>query len=376
MAQKYSELAKSRKAALKESQDSSSSKLIIVVALVILSIGGFIWLIGNGKSNEEDYQEEEDTQEGAEEEAILEDNEEEMDVSDVAEEDIEEVDVSDKESDSTAEDAPTDSDFSQEDQTVGEESVSGVKLAEIEQLGYEGFFRIVFVIEDGGSLPYTQATLYTSSNMISVKMRGIDEDTSGIKTGNVSEITGSVVSTIFHEVTGEENLNWYKIGIKAETEFYLHTIEGTSKIVLDIKEQDVENGDGQEFVFSQESQSIEGDASGSVITISGLSHSGQSDVYRIILRLGTIGTGTIPNATSKIVDYEGGKAIKLVVENIYNDFPSSIDYDESYANTAVRGVKCTYASNVSTYYIRIGSVRDYKLYYMNAPTQLIVDVKM
>lgn len=374
MAEKYTDLARSRMAVSNNSKKSSTSTLIVVVGLIIISIVGFIWLVGKNKgTGEESEQEQTESVEQADDESSGED-EEDQQVEEA--EEVEDVDVSEKALDSSAEEAPSESDFLTNDQNIGDESVDEVKITKFEQLGYEGFLRIIFTINSETDFPLSTASLQAGSNLISLRINGVVEDKSGIAPGNTADVSGSVVSTIFHEVTSEEKLAWYKIGIKAETGFYLHTLESPSRIVLDIQEQDVENGNGQEFEFSKDRQTIEGDASGNVITISGLSHSGQSDVYRIILRLGSIGTGTIPNSIAEIVDYEGGKAVKLEMQGIYNDFPSSIDYDETYANAAVRGVKCTFDSNISTYYIRINGEREYKLYYMSAPAQLIVDVKL
>ncbi|MBU0976738.1 hypothetical protein KJ918_08135, partial [Patescibacteria group bacterium] len=186
---------------------------------------------------------------------------------------------------------------------------------------------------------------------------------------------GSVVSTIFHEVTSEENTSRYSIGVKQETGFYLHTLSSPTRVVLDIQEQDVENGDSEEFEFSQGAQSFSGNANGNVITISGLSYSNQGSVFRIIFRLGTIGTGSIPAASAEIVDFEGGKAIKLIMSNMSSDWAAQGNYNEDYTDSAVTGMKGSFSSNTSTYYIGINGSRDYKLYYRSAPAQLIVDVK-
>jgi len=239
--------------------------------------------------------------------------------------------------------------------------------------GYEGFFRITFEVESEEEFPYTVAEL--SSGSISLKIVGVVEDSSGISPGNDADVTGSVVSRVFHEVTSQEKTSWYLVGIKEETGFYLHTLEDPKRIVLDVKEQEVENGDGQEFSFSTGPQSIDGDASGNVVKIDRLSYSNQGDVFRVIWRLGTIGTGSIPDATAEIVDYEGGKAIKLVLKNIYNDFPAGQGYDQTYTDRAVTGLIGNYSSNISSYHIKLSSQREFKLYFESAPTQLIVDVK-
>ncbi|MFC1780117.1 hypothetical protein ACFLY9_00260, partial [Patescibacteria group bacterium] len=290
----------------------------------------------------------------------------------------EEVDVTEKESDSDADDAPTSENFSTNDQNIGGESVSDVVVGEMEQKGYEGFLRIIFNIDSDSEIPYTTATLNASSNLISLKIKGIQDDNSGINPGNGADVTGSVVSTIFHNVTSEENTSYYSIGVKADTGFYLHTLSDPARIVLDIEEQEVEDDNGQEFAYSKDSQSIEGDTTENAITMAGMSHSDQvsEGAFRILFRLGSVGTGIIPSTTAEIVDYDGEKAIKLVISNMHSDFIASDNYDQEFGNYGVSGMKGSYESNTSTYYIVLkGGERDYKLYYRTAPAQLIVDVK-
>lgn len=368
---RYSQISRSRKPVNGKGSKSSTSTMVIVFGLIAISVIGFYWLM---KSNKDSEQETSDTQELVAEEPAGNDNDE-MTSDEETQQDI---DVSDKSSDSDADDAPLDENFSTNDQTAGDESVSGAKITGFDHEAYEGFLRIVFSIESESGLPYTTASLMQDSNLINLKITGVNEDNSGITRGTGFDVTGSVVSTVFHEVTSEENLGWYKIGIKDSTNFYLHTIEDENKIVLDIQEKEIENGNGEEFEFSTESQSFDGDAEGNVITVSGLSHSDQPSegVFRIILRLGTIGTGTIPSASAEMVDYEGGKAIKMEVSNMYSDFAAEDNYTEDYGNKAVSSMTGSFSENVSTYHIKVTSEREYKLYYREAPAQLIVDVKL
>ena len=265
--------------------------------------------------------------------------------------------------------------FTQSDQNVGDETVTGSKIQKVETSQEDGFYRITFPIDEGTSFPYATASIKTSSKLIQFTVKGIDADNSGISVGNGKDVTNSVVSTIFHEVTGEANTSKYSIGIKKTTNFYLHTLDNPQKIVLDIEEQTIDDGTPQTFSFSQDPQSITGDASGNVITVSGLSYSDQGDVFRILLRLGSTGTGTLPNASASIVDYEGGKAIKVEISNLSSDFAAQNNYNQAMNDKSVSGMVATYTSHVSTYYIKLKALHDYQLYYRTAPTQLIIDIK-
>ena len=370
---RYSQITRSRRPMSTKSNKSSASTMIVVFGLIAVSVVGFFWLINSNKDSKTENEASE-TQDTIEEDQAESGNDEPS--SD--EETQEDIDVSDKSSDTDANDAPLDENFSTSDQTIGDESAANAKITGFDHEAYEGFLRIIFTIESDDGLPLTTASLVQDSHLINMKITPINEDKSGITRGTGFDVTGSVVSTVFHEVTSEENLGWYKIGIKETTNFYLHAIEDEKKIVLDIQEKEIENGNGEEFEFSTESQSFTGDAEGNVITVSGLSHSDQPSegVFRIILRLGTIGGGTIPSANGEIVDYEGGKAIKLEVSNMYSDFAAEDNYTEEYGNKAVSGVSGSFSENTSTYYIKITSEREHKLYYREAPAQLIVDVKL
>lgn len=365
MAEKFTNMAKQRASLSGNTQSSSKAPLFIVVVLVAISIFGFVFIFGKGSDEElkeADTQQEDQTESESESDSQSEEPSEE----------IEEVDVTEKESDDNAEGAH-DGSFLTDAQEVGDGDVDGVTVAKIETKGFESFLRVIFTLEDVEDIPQVTAELI--SNSVSLKIHGVEKDNSGISPGNDAEVSGSVVSTIFHEVTSEERTSWYLIGLKESTGFYLHTFDDPIRIVIDIEEQEVENGNVQEFEFSTDPQSVTGDASGNEITISGLSYSNQGDVYRVIYRLGSIGTGTLPDAEAEIVDYDGGKAVKVVIKNIYSDFPAKEGYDVDYNDSAVKGQEGSFSSNFSTYYIKLTSEREYQLYYRSAPAQLIVDVR-
>lgn len=365
MSKKYTAMASRRREVVSPQKSNSTS--IIIVVIVIFSVVGFIWLLSrNGEEDEVAVSEQEQEEETGEVEG------EEVDSSGEEEEIV--VDVTEKESDSDAFDIPESENFSTDAQSIGEEGGDNVNITNLDQTGYEGFYRLVFTIE-GSTLPYTTTNIDLSTNSINLVFNSINNDKSNIAPGNGADVSGSVISTVFHEVTSEEYTAKYVIGVKEETGFYLHTTSDPLRIIVDIQEQDVANGDGEEFAFSTDPQTIEGDATGNEIKINGLSHSNQSDVFRIIWRLGTVGTGTVPNAETELVDYEGGKAIELVISSLSNDFPAQNNYDETYTSNAVTGLKGSFLANVSTYYIKLTSQREYQLYYRTAPAQLIVDVK-
>jgi hypothetical protein len=341
-------------------------KLAVFVVLILVVIGGFIWLLGKFSKKGEKKQDQNTNQTEATTTTTT--------TQEIVEEDTSNKDT-EQTTDSTAEAAPKESDFTKNNQQIGSDSVTDVKITGLTNQKYEGFYRITLSIETTGDFPLTTAVLQPTSNQITLSISGISEDKSGLTPGNRKDITESVVASIFREITSEQNTSKYIIGIKKLTGSYLHTLDSPKRIVLDVQEQAVENGDGAAFAFSQEAQTITGDASGNVITISGLSYSSQSDAFRIIFRLGSVGTGTIPSATAEIVDYAGGKAVKLEIFNLYSDFPGKNNYNQTYNDKAVSALEGSFASNKSTYYIKLKSLRDYKLYYSTAPAQLIVDVK-
>jgi hypothetical protein len=368
--QRYTSIANARKEKLTGVGKSVTKKTppygaIVAVVLVVFVIGSFIWIANKNKSEDTQEETEEETQETTPSEEEKEEAEE-----------IEEVDVSEKSGDSEAEDAPSESDFSTDSQSVGDEEVQDAVLGTMEQQGYEGFLRIIFNINSEGGIPYTTATLESGSNMIRLKFIGLLDDNSGVSVGSQAAVAGSVVSTILHNVTSEEHVSYYSIGIKEATPFYLHTL--SDQVVLDIKEQAVENGEEVSGEFSKEAQTIEGDAQGNVIIMEGISHQDLSSegVFRITYRIKSIGSGNIPHVEAELTDYEGGKAVKVVISNMSSDFAASGNYDESYNSVGgVIGMKGSFSANVSTYYIKLSISKNYKLYYTQAPAQILVDIK-
>lgn len=365
MAEKFTSITGSfgsKEAFSKGKKKTSPAATALVVVLILLSLGAFLWFANKGGTQEQQEEVEEHVPEEADQEVLGETEEELEEEPAMIEEEEEPVSFDD-------------SDFSQDNQQVGEEGVTDIKISKINKSGNNNYYSLEFVLEGSDKIPYTTASIKANSNLITFKISGVTEDKSGIKPGDGIDIENSVVSKVFHEVSSEGNIAHYSVGIRSLTSFYLHTLSGPTRIVLDVLEQEVEGGDGQEFQFSTGAQNIEGNASGNVILVNGLNYSDQGSAFRIIWKLGTIGTGTIPNVTGEIVDFEGGKAIRLVVNNVYSDFPAENNYDQNYTHSIVKGVKGSFASHTSTYYIRLASVREYKLYFMSAPAQLIVDVK-
>lgn len=358
----------------KDGNGQSKAAIWIIVVLILFSIGAFFLLTRSNESSEDLTEEENETVQ----DQTVEEDEQQEESSETNEDDItieDEVDVTDKEDDTDAKSSPLEGDYSKQDQQVGSQSVEEATLIGIQTEGYESFFRVEMDFENG--VPLTQAKLSSESNTIQITISGLAEDSSGIAAGTGTEVTGSIVSTVFRNVKGEVGVSYYSIGIKEETSFYLHEVEGENKVVVDIEEKGSEytSATTEEFTFSQDTQTIEGNASGNVIKIESISYSSQGSSFRIIFRLLSTGEGTIPASTASIVDYEGGKAVKVEISDLYSDFLAP--YEAEYGNSAVSGMVGDFANNKSTYYIKLnGGVRDYKLHYLTAPAQLMVDVKV
>lgn len=381
MPEKFSTISQSRVRArynLNKEEDTSGRKIIIgifVALVVVIGIGAII-LLAKGKKSDSgtsnESQQETPTETTADETGGDQDAETTEDTNNETES---ATDTTTQDNGTSTDGIPVDADFSAQNQQVGDATVIDAEITKLTKTSNTGFYRLEFTIESSTDFPLTTAELKSATNSIKLKVVGITADDSGINPGNASDVTDSVVSTVFHEVTSEANTSIYQIGIKATTDFYLHTLNSPKRIVLDIKEQAVTDGDGQEFAFSTNPQTIIGNASGNIIYMSGVSYSNQGTVFRIIYKLGTIGSGTIPNATAEITDYEGGKAIKVVISNMNSDFAASGNYDVTYSDKAVSGMKGSFSGGTSTYYIKLTSVREYQLYYRTAPAQLLVDVK-
>ncbi len=266
--------------------------------------------------------------------------------------------------------------FSTENQEIGSKSVKNVSISNFEGTSEEGSYSISFIL-DSDKIPQTTAVLQESTNVIDLTFSGVSSDNSGIAAGGAYDISDSIVSSIYHHVKSGKNTSKYSIGIKEETSFRLYSESDPTRVVLEIKEKDVKDKNGKDFEFSTKKQTVKGTASGNVVTLENLAHVGVSGegVFRFIWSVDTIGDGKIPNASAQIVDYKNGKAIKLVMNNMASDFAASDDYNVKYDDNAVKHLKGSYSSGVSTYYILLTSKRDFKLYYRKAPAQVIVDVK-
>jgi len=358
-------------------KNSALFKTLAIVVLTMVILVVFFIILRSSRGDEESVPAQDTTEDdqSAETTDTEDEQDEETDTTEEEEEASDTIDATEKEDSDSAEDAAEDSDFSQEIQTIGDESVDDVTISQIEQKSFTDFYRIIFTVESEDDFPMVTAELKAVSNLVLLQIYGISTDNSGITPGAGNDVTGSVVATVYHEITSVEKLAKYSIGIKETTGFYLHTLENPSRIVLDIEEQEITNGNGEEFSFSTDDQTIEGDVSGNVISMAGISYTNAGSAYRIIFKLGTIDSGTIPSATAEIVNYEGGKAVKLILSNMNSDFAASSNYDQSFSDSRVLGMKGSFENNTSTYYIKTSGEREYQLYYRKAPAQILVDVK-
>lgn len=368
MAEKFSKMADKKPSFQDNKSQIAWDKVVVVIIVVAFSLLAFYFIVLRDTDNTEP----EDTSDQVQQEEIQEEEEEPIVEDETDEEEIIEEDEEDDTEEEVVEEIDMEG-FSTGDQELGEESAGEIRLSSFSSSSQDEYLRLEFALEEASDV-YVTASLNNARNGITLKFFNVEEDNTSINVGNSLDIEDSIVSNVFHQITSEENVSIYVVGIYEETPFKLHMLEDSSMLYLDVAERDYENGNGDEFAFSTDAQSFEGNAEGSPIVLSGLSHSNQGGVYRHIFRLGSVGEGTVPAVSAQIVDYEGGKAVKMVMSNMNSDFAAQDNISQDYNDTAVTGLRGSFASSTSTYYIKLTSVREYKLYYRTAPAQVILDV--
>jgi len=391
MPQKFTELTRDRNFRMEninKPQSSSKFKILLILGIVFIFIGGTIILLTRNTSKDDNNEiNNNDTNNEVEENNEINNEEEnndiennEIDNNEIENNDIENNDIEEEEEepvdDSEAVDPPTEANFSQSDQQTGTDGVSGVTINAIEINSYSNFYRITIPVS-GTSAPKATVRLSKPTNAIQLKIYGVSSDKSGINTVGFKMDEDSIVNSVYHDTISETGVESYYVGLRADTSFYIHTIEDPLSIVLDVKEIDFTLKEMPEFAMSQSAQTITGNVSSNVISMSKISRSSQPSegVFRIAFLLASATDSNVPNASASIVDFEGGKAVKLEISNMASDFAGSGNLDQTYGDSAVIGMKGSFSGGKSTYYIKLTSLRDYKLYYLDGPSILLVDVK-
>jgi len=295
-----------------------------------------------------------------------------VDLDEEEEEEETEEDTTEEEVEDTEEedDVDTDfSDFSRDEQVVGEQSDTEYTLSSLTDAEMSGYHRFTFVLtakEDGEDLPYVIADYKSSLGSIRVDLNGVTTDSSGIAYQGSRSINTEGITRIYHNISSDQTEELYDIGVSNSTPFYLHYEEvstGKWNVILDVKypgESDLEVDLGS-TEFSIEAQEIEGGVSTDGAAVTGYSYSVSGGQLVFVWTVTGSASKPIPSITAQLgedgildVEFESLVSDKVsgAVEDI--ELPGDIGF--------------TYSSGA--YHFEVGGDSEFKLSASTSPNQV------
>ena len=189
-------------------------------------------------------------------------------------------DTSDETEDDSSDESADYSNFSRDQQMVGEENENEYSLLSLTDEELTGYHRFTFVMEakeNATELPYIDVEYKSSLGSIRVDLNGTS-DASGIAYQGSRSINKEGITRIYHNISSDQTEELYDIGVSESTPFYLHyeeISEGKWNVILDVKypgESDLDIDLGSTDL-SGEKQSIAGSTADDGAAVTGYSYS-------------------------------------------------------------------------------------------------------
>lgn len=290
------------------------------------------------------------------------------------EEGAEEDNTEEEEDDDTSESADF-SNFSRDEQVVGEENEDEYSLTALTDTEMSGYHRFSFAIEAKDSatdLPYIVVDYRSSLGSIRVDLNGMTTDNSGIAYQGSRSINKEGITRIYHNISSDQTEELYDIGVSESTPFYLHYEEVSSgkwNIILDVKypgesDLDIDLGSTE---FSTENQSISGSVADDGAAVTGYSYSVSGGQLVFVWTVTGSSSKPIPSVSADLGD-DGILNVKF--ESVVSDkVASAADSIELPGDIGL-----TYSSGA--YHFEVGADSEFKLSASTSPNQVELAVQL
>lgn len=267
------------------------------------------------------------------------------------------------------------SNFSRDEQSVGEENENEYSLLSLTDEELSGYHRFTFVIQgkDGAEdLPSIVVDYKSALGSIRVDFNSMTSDSSGIAYQGSRSIDTEGITRIYHNISADQTEELYDIGVAESTPFYLSSSEvsaGKWNIILDVKypgESDLEIELGSTSL-STEAQTIAGAVSSDGAAVTGYSYSVSGGQLVFIWTVTGSASKPIPSVSAELG--EDGM-LNVEFESVLSDKVSSAADEMELPS----GIGLTYSDGA--YHFEVGADSEFKLSASTSPNQVELTVKL
>jgi hypothetical protein len=294
---------------------------------------------------------------------------------DVVEEQEEETEESSEETDEEVSDYDF-SEFSEEDQTVGE-NPDGVEytLKEISDEEMDGFHRFTFDLEsDLEEIPVVEASLVSSGGYIRLVIDSVTTDQSGIGYNSQRDIDTEGITRLYHDVTANESEEVYNIGIVQDTIFFLYVED--EKVILDVKypgEAEVGEYDDPEDFGTDDielgSTNTEGDSK-----IVGYSWGVENGAVKFIWETSSSSGNPTP-PTAAVYDEDANTVTVTFSDLVSDSILASTGTFEMEMSRAVDQITGSIDGDDHVFFFELNTDIEYKIYRETSPNQVVIEIR-
>jgi hypothetical protein len=271
--------------------------------------------------------------------------------------------------------------FSGSKQTVGSNpSKAEYRVSTVTNSDQTDFRRFIVRIEYTGStvatakFPTSYAEYRSDLSAIRLITTGISEDKSGFGYQDSIEINTKGIIRLYHAVTGVIGEDTFDIGVSKSTDFYLYTKDisaGVWDLYLDVKYPGVTTSSTIDLGskdFSKLKQNIVGGTTADGARSVSYSFVAEGGVFQLAFNVQGSSTKPLPDSYA---EYVNGKLV-MVFTDITDVLGNG--YTKDFPSIGVMRVERT--GNMSKYTFDSVTNKDFKLYGLQSPNQVVLEIKL
>lgn len=269
------------------------------------------------------------------------------------------------------------SSFSNERQDIGEVSDENYEIIFFTEIPMNGYHNFAFELEGGEVLPKVSAQYRVESGAIRLTFEGIEENRVGPRYQQAYDINEKGVVRIYHNISPDEDVEIYDIGVVKPTEFYLHgeQIEDDKwKVSLDVRypgELDINIDTGADE-FSSEDQEIVGATSSDGARITNYSYTVEGNIFKFIWTVRGNEEKPIPKVRAR---YNQDNELVVTFPDLDSDTIGR-DGGEMALIGGLEKVVWSRLGSESIYRFVVGQERNYKLSSFLSPHQVVLEIEL
>ncbi len=267
--------------------------------------------------------------------------------------------------------------FSNQEQEIGEVSGEDYEITFFAEKPMNGYHSFVFEVEGGDNFPKVTAQYRPESGSIRLSFQEIEENKVGPRYQRAYDIDEKGVVRIYHNISPDEGVEIYDIGVVKPTEFYLHgeKLEGDKwEINLDVRypgESDVSVDRGIDEFNTQE-QRITGATSDDGARITNYSYTIEGSTFRFIWTVRGGEENPIPEVRAR---YNNEGELVVTFPDLDSDTIGR-DAGEMALIGGLEKVVWNRLGDESIYRFVIGQEKDYRLKAFLNPHQVVLEIEL